>query len=206
MTWQDFYLVCFVVGFASRSSRSFRGAFHCPLGHGAWLGRLLGHGAPGRAAPRASRRSTRGASWRSSPGSEASGTCSTGAGPGRSLAVLFGAAAAGIVGAFLVFVFVAKVLLERERPLDAVDFHMEGVLGRVTVAIRPGRHRRDRLFAGRDAAVGRRAKRVGGGDSARGGSRRHALRQGHRVRASLGGARRGFLGAAGTSQFGGAKS
>jgi len=46
--------------------------------------------------------------------------------------------AAGLVGAAIVFVFVAKVLLANERALDPVDYEMIGVLGRVSSSIRSG--------------------------------------------------------------------
>ena len=45
---------------------------------------------------------------------------------------------AGLVGAAIVFFFVAKVLLANERALDPMDYEMIGVLGRVSSSIRPG--------------------------------------------------------------------
>ncbi|HEY7111455.1 MAG TPA: hypothetical protein VIA45_00865 [Thermoanaerobaculia bacterium] len=138
MSWQDFYLVCFVVGFALAVLAFLSGAFHLPLGHGGWLGHLFGH-APSVA---------HGASGVSplNAGSVMAflawfggvGYLLARGGTWPHLAILFAAAVAGIAGAFAVFVFVAKVLVARERPLDAADFHMEGVLGRVTVSIRAG--------------------------------------------------------------------
>jgi membrane protein implicated in regulation of membrane protease activity/predicted Ser/Thr protein kinase len=44
----------------------------------------------------------------------------------------------GAGGAALVFWFLAKVLVGRERPLDPEDYRMEGVLGTVSSTIRPG--------------------------------------------------------------------
>jgi hypothetical protein len=46
--------------------------------------------------------------------------------------------AAGLVGASIVFWFVAKVLLANERALDPLDYEMVGVLGRVSSSIRSG--------------------------------------------------------------------
>jgi hypothetical protein len=46
--------------------------------------------------------------------------------------------AAGLVGASIVFWFVAKVLLANERSLDPLDYEMVGVLGRVSSSIRSG--------------------------------------------------------------------
>lgn len=45
---------------------------------------------------------------------------------------------AGLVGASIVFWFVAKVLIANERELDPVDYEMVGVLGRVSSSIRSG--------------------------------------------------------------------
>lgn len=45
---------------------------------------------------------------------------------------------AGLVGAALVFWFIAKVLLAHEHALDPADYDRVGVLGRVTSSIREG--------------------------------------------------------------------
>lgn len=42
----------------------------------------------------------------------------------------------GVAGASIVFWFLAKVLVGRERNLDPADYHMTGVLGRVSSVIR----------------------------------------------------------------------
>jgi membrane protein implicated in regulation of membrane protease activity len=44
----------------------------------------------------------------------------------------------GVVGAALVFAFLAKVLVSHEHPLDPEDYRMMGVLGRVSSRIRAG--------------------------------------------------------------------
>lgn len=44
----------------------------------------------------------------------------------------------GIGGATIVFLFVARVLLRHEAPLNPADYDMTGVLGRITVTIRTG--------------------------------------------------------------------
>ena len=140
MSWPDFYLVCFVVGFALAVLAFLSGVFHLPLGHGALLGHLFGHTSTLSGAHGGSGVSPLNAgslmaflAWFGGVGYL---LARGGAWP--HLVVLIAAAAAGIAGAFAVFIFVAKVLVARERPLDAADFQMEGVLGRVTVAIRPG--------------------------------------------------------------------
>src|SRR5207237_1571442 len=48
------------------------------------------------------------------------------------------ATSAGFVGAILVFLFLSKFLLARERPMDQADYEMVGVLGRISSSIREG--------------------------------------------------------------------
>ncbi len=48
------------------------------------------------------------------------------------------AGAAGLVGASLIFLFLAKVLMRKEENLDPADFDMVGVLGRLSIGIREG--------------------------------------------------------------------
>jgi len=138
VTWQDFYLVCFVVGFALAVLAFLSGAFHVPVGHAGWLGHLFGHAPSGAHGASGASPFNAGSlmaflAWFGGVGYLLSHGAAW-----PNLAVLLVAAAAGVAGALLVFFFLAKVLVARERPLDAADFHMEGVLGRVTVAIRPG--------------------------------------------------------------------
>jgi membrane protein implicated in regulation of membrane protease activity len=45
---------------------------------------------------------------------------------------------AGVAGAALVFLFIARVLLRHEKNLDAADYSMIGVLGSVSSSIRQG--------------------------------------------------------------------
>jgi len=44
----------------------------------------------------------------------------------------------GIGAAAVVFWFLAKVLMSREEALDPADYDMAGVLGRISIPIRPG--------------------------------------------------------------------
>ncbi len=52
--------------------------------------------------------------------------------------VLMVSIALGLVGASIVFVFIAKVLLAHSRELDPADYERVGVLGRVSSPIRAG--------------------------------------------------------------------
>src|ERR1035437_8352723 len=52
--------------------------------------------------------------------------------------VLTLAVVAGVVGASIIFWFVAKVLLKYDRDLDPADYERVGVLGRISIPIRAG--------------------------------------------------------------------
>ena len=147
MTWQDFYLVCFVVGFVLAALALLSGFVHWPVSHGIHLphahvsapggGTAAGHGASAHAAGGIS------------PWNFASlmtflawfggvGYLLVAKGTLPHLVVLALATAAGGAGAFCVFVFLTRFLLRHEHPLDAADYRMVGVLGRITVPIRAG--------------------------------------------------------------------
>jgi hypothetical protein len=142
MTWESFYLVCFVAGFSLSVLALLAGALHWDFGHllhGPHLDAGGAHGAPSPGAHGAS----------VSPWNLATlmaflawfggmGYLLTGRGRLGHLLVLAFALVAGVAGAGIVFGFLTKVLLKHERFLDAADFEMTGVLGRVTVSIRAG--------------------------------------------------------------------
>jgi membrane protein implicated in regulation of membrane protease activity len=159
MSWELFYLICFVAGFVFSVVSFLGGAFHFHhvnlhipkhlggFGHG-------GHGAMGHAPA--------GAGHGHAPTSQSHGTGGhfpffnplTSAafltwfgGTGyllvhlRHVWIFAGLAlstGAGLLGASVVFWFVAKVLMRNERDLDPLDYEMVGVLGRVSSSIRPG--------------------------------------------------------------------
>jgi hypothetical protein len=54
------------------------------------------------------------------------------------LLILVLAAAGGLIGAGIVFVFIAKMLAPDQSPMNPADYHMPGTLGRVTVTIPVG--------------------------------------------------------------------
>ncbi len=142
MSWETIYLVCFVVGFSLSLLAFLMGAFHFPFSHWPHLPHAAGHHA---GIPHAH-------------GTDASSAVSPYnfstfmaflawfGGMGYLLAsrsrlgyvlVLAIALATGLAGAAVVFAFLTKVLLPHERSLDAADFEMVGVLGTVSVPIRP---------------------------------------------------------------------
>jgi len=133
MTLENFYLVCFVVGFAFSAITFFSGALHLHLpGHGHF--HAGGHGGShggGHHVPFFS------------PLSIAVFLAWFG-GTGYLLmhlhfvvfAVLGLASLAGFAGAAIVFLFVAKVLMARDFSLDPEDSEMTGVLGKISSPVR----------------------------------------------------------------------
>jgi hypothetical protein len=166
MTWADFYLTCFAVGFAF-SLISFLGGgsrWHFHLPHGAGHVPMGGSGAGGHAplaghAPMAGH--TPVATGSGAQAAHAPQTTSVSpfnfvtftaflawfGGTGylltrySSLWFLIGlgiALASGVVGGGIVFLFLGKVLTSEEESMDPADYEMVGVLGRTSIPIRAG--------------------------------------------------------------------
>jgi membrane protein implicated in regulation of membrane protease activity len=139
MTWSDFYLVCFIVGFGLSLLSLLAGSIHLHLPHlhlhhGVHLST---HGGSG---------SGRGDLSYFNFGTIAAFLAWFG-GTGYLLehyynvwfiAALGVATLSGIGAASLVFWFLARVLMSREAALDPADYDMVGVLGRLSIPIRPG--------------------------------------------------------------------
>jgi membrane protein implicated in regulation of membrane protease activity len=139
MTWADFYLICFIVGFAL-SVISFLGGFlHVPgLHHGHGHHVHVGHGhAHGHTATSVSPFNffTFAAflTWFGGAGYLLTRFSSLWLSFGFVIAV-----AGGLVGSSIVFLFLAKVLIANDEPMNAADYDMIGVLGHLTSAIRGG--------------------------------------------------------------------
>ena len=156
MTWADFYLGCFVVGFAL-SLLAFLGVhvhlpfhLHGPGGGHAAVGHGLGHGAGHAGATHATGHGTHaGKAGGVSPFNFVTFTVflawfgGTGFLLTRYSTVWFWAGlatalAVGLVGAYMIYVFMAKVLMSPDAILDPADFRMEGVLGYLSNPIREG--------------------------------------------------------------------
>ena len=158
MTWADFYLICFAVGFAFSFLSFFSGGLklHIPhLPHGGWhLPIPGGHaGAPVAGHAPVSAGHVPGTSARVTPQMSPLNFFTLAAflawfgGTGflltrySTLWFVFGlllATSAGLIGASIVFLFLSKFLLAREKPLDQADYEMIGVLGRISSSIREG--------------------------------------------------------------------
>lgn len=138
MTWPDFYLICFLIGFGLSALTLLAGSLHLHLphlhlDHGIHLGHVHGHGGGG------------GASWFNF--STMSAFLAWFGGTGYLLERFYGvwflaalavATLSGLGGASIVFLFLAKVLLKHDEPLDPADYEMTGVLGHLSIPIRAG--------------------------------------------------------------------
>ena len=139
MTWSAFYLICFLVGFGMSALSLLSGSVHLHIphlhfDHGVHLGHMHGHGG-----------GHDGASW-FNLGTMAAFLAWFG-GTGYLLDHYYGvwfvvalgvATLSGLGGASVVFWFLAKVLMRHEEALDPADYDMVGVLGRMSIPIRPG--------------------------------------------------------------------
>ncbi|MGA8273901.1 MAG: hypothetical protein WB919_20225 [Candidatus Sulfotelmatobacter sp.] len=158
MTWADFYLVCFAVGFClSFFSFVFGGArtgrLHLPHFHGHVGGaHLPSASVPPSHGPVAAGHAPTGSAAQSGGVSPFNFVTLTAflawfGGTGYLLTrysglwVGFGLLAAmvsGLVGGGIVFLFLSKVLISDDENMDPADYEMVGVLGRICSAIRAG--------------------------------------------------------------------
>ncbi len=141
MTWSDFYLVCFLVGFGLCALALLAGSAHVHIPHlNVHHGIHVPHPAQSSAGPRGCE-----LSWFNF-GTIAAFLAWFG-GTGYLLEHYYGvwfvaalgvAILSGIGAASVVFWFLAKVLMAREAALDPADYDMVGVLGRLSLPIRAG--------------------------------------------------------------------
>jgi membrane protein implicated in regulation of membrane protease activity len=150
MTWADFYLTCFAVGFLL-SAISFVaggvrwhlhlphfphgghdfGGGHAPAGHGN-AGQGAGHaGQDSQVSPFNFATLTAFLAWFGGTGFLITRFASIWFALGLMIAL-----GAGIFGAGIVFLFLTRVLISREENMDAADYEMVGVLGRISMPIR----------------------------------------------------------------------
>jgi hypothetical protein len=154
MTWADFYLICFAVGFCfsffSFVLGSPRGHFHFPHAHGHAGGAHLPTGdASASHGTGAGARGARASGGNVSPLNPPTvaaflawfggtgflltrySTLQVGLG-------LLASVASGLVGGGIIFVFLTKVLMSDEESMDPADYEMVGVLGKTSSSIREG--------------------------------------------------------------------
>lgn len=169
MTWADFYLICFAVGFCfSFFSFVFGGArtgrLHLPHFHGHAGGAHLPSAGAAVHGPAVAGHAPVGASGHTG-GNQGDAHAASGSGVSpfnfvtltaflawfggtgylltrySGLWVGFGLLASitsGLVGGGIVFLFLSRVLISNRENMDAADYEMVGVLGRVSSSIREG--------------------------------------------------------------------
>lgn len=136
MTWSDFYLICFALGF-TLSLLSFLGSAHLHLPHIDF--HIGGHahaphagGGAGEITPINFGTVSAFLAWFGGAGYLLTRFYSFW------FLIAFGLAClSGLVGAALIFFFLAKVLIQKDEELNPADYDMVGVLGTVSSGIRP---------------------------------------------------------------------
>ena len=138
MTWGDFYLICFFLGFVL-SLISLLGSFHLDLPHFDFhIGGDHAHaphtgGVDASHAPRVNFGTISAfLAWFGGTGYLLARFSTF-----WSLLALGIACVSGLVGATIVFYFLAKILIRKDEDLNPADYDMIGVLGTVTSNIRP---------------------------------------------------------------------
>jgi hypothetical protein len=148
ITWADFYLICFAVGFCfsffSFVLGSPRGHFHFPHLHGSHVS--AGHEAPGHRSGAAGENGAGGHVSPLNPPTVAAFLAWFG-GTGYLLTRystlevglgLLASVTSGLAGGGIIFLFLTKVLMSDEENMDPADYEMVGVLGKVSSSIRAG--------------------------------------------------------------------
>ena len=134
MSWEAFYLCCFLVGFTLSLLSLLSGATHLHLPRG-----LHGHASHGTIAKGSGHSPLNFGTvaaflaWFGGTGYLLTRYSSVWA-----LLALAVAFISGLGGAAAVFWFLVKVLLKHEKDLDPADYDMIGVLGKVSSRVRPG--------------------------------------------------------------------
>jgi membrane protein implicated in regulation of membrane protease activity len=151
MTWSDFYLICFTVGFLLSAISFVAGGMrwhlhmphfpqgggqvgggHATLGHGNTASGTVSHGSH-QAPVWPVNFVTLAAflAWFGGTGFLVTRFSSLWFALGLGIALV-----AGVLGAAIVFLFLTRVLISREENMDAADYEMVGVLGRISMPIR----------------------------------------------------------------------
>jgi len=130
MTWEMFFLGCFVFGFALSLVAFLAGSahlhFHMPHAHG-----VHAHGSGGGVSKFNFGTIAAFLNWFGGAGYILTNWSRIGI-----ALVLLTATVVGVAGAAIVFLFVAKVLAPGERPLDPDDYRIAGALGKVSSPVR----------------------------------------------------------------------
>src|SRR5262245_65571906 len=132
MTWADLYLICFIVGFVLSVISAFGGFFHMPHGHHGHVhfGHAHGHAAGADVSPFNFSTLTAFLAWFGGVGY----LLTRFSGLWLWFALLI-AAASGVAGSSIVFLFLVKVLLAHDKSLNSADYDMIGVLASLPTGI-----------------------------------------------------------------------
>jgi membrane protein implicated in regulation of membrane protease activity len=135
MTWSDFYLISFLVGFALSALALVAGMTHLHLPHLHLHHGIHVHGGHGGSQTPWFNFGTIAAflAWFGGTGYLLEHYYHVWV-----VVAMIVATLSGLGAAALVFLFLAKVLMADEQPLDPADYDMVGVLGRTSIPIRPG--------------------------------------------------------------------
>ena len=136
MSWADVYLICFIVGFTLSLISAFGGLVHLPHGHHGHVHMSHmhhSHATGAAVSPFNFSTITAFLAWFGGVGY----LLTKFSGLWLWLAFLF-SLAGGLMGASLVFLFLVKVLLAHDKPLNSEEYEMVGMLGHLTSAIRTG--------------------------------------------------------------------
>ncbi|PYX06650.1 MAG: hypothetical protein DMG88_17545 [Acidobacteria bacterium] len=147
MTWADFYLLCFAVGFVFSLLSFLMGSFHLPhLPHGAGGGHsghgggVAHHGGAGKAGIKGGHASpfnlfTLAAflAWFGGTGYLLTRYFTIWFVFGLGIASL-----SGLTGGAIIYLFLSRVLMSEGEEMDPADYEMTGVLGRISIPIREG--------------------------------------------------------------------
>jgi len=145
MSWEIFYLACFLIGVTLSVLSFLGGSFHLPhvhlhVAHASQVQLPhLGHGAAGHAGQATDMpffnfgTITAFLAWFGG-----SGYLLTRYSPLTVTAVMLVAGVIGLIGAAFIFWFVVKFLMKHDRELDPADFERVGLLARITSPIREG--------------------------------------------------------------------
>jgi len=146
MTWTDFYFICFLIGFLLSALSFLAGSVHLHLPHlHIHHGIHMGHSGAGSGGGKLGRMGRSSLSFFNFATMSAFLAWFGGTGYVLThfyavwfLVALVVATISGFAGASVVFWFIARVLMRRDVPLDPADYDMVGVLGKLSISIRPG--------------------------------------------------------------------
>jgi len=142
MTWANFYLFCFALGFLFSLLSFLLGGFHWHLPHVLGGGHVhagphvhVSHGGAGRAeAPLLNPVSLAAfLAWFGGVGYLLTRFSAVWFGVGLGIALL-----SGVTGAGIIYLFLSRVLMSEHENLDPADYSMIGVLGHISMPIREG--------------------------------------------------------------------